>query len=63
MTTTTARRDILAAISSDIRRVSGAHVEVTLDVALSNWEYFFEGGRWTEARTWWAVVARLMSSK
>lgn len=62
MTTAAARAAIHEGIAADIRRVSVAHRVVTLDVALANWEHFFQAGRYTEARIWWAVAARLMSN-
>lgn len=56
MTTATLARNIKAEIANDIRRVAPAHTRITMDVALSNWAYFFDQGRYTEAKTWWAVV-------
>lgn len=60
MTTATLARDIKQNIADDIRRVAVAQQRITLDVALSNWQYFFSQGRYTEARTWWAVAHDLM---
>lgn len=60
MTTATLARDIKQAIADDIRRVAVAQQRITLDVALKNWEYFFQQGRGTEARHWWAVAHDLM---
>jgi len=31
-----------------------------MEIALDNWAYFFEQGRWTRAREQWAEVQRLM---
>lgn len=53
---TTAQRDIHQGIQDDIRRCAVASVRISLDVALANWEYFFQAGRYTEARHWWAVA-------
>ena len=55
MTTTTARRDILAAIAADIRHCAeaparAAHREET---AFENWEYLFQTGQYQRARAWW----------
>jgi hypothetical protein len=60
MTTATLARDIKQGIADDIRRVAVAHTRITLDVALSNWNYFFQQGRGAEARVWWAVAHELM---
>lgn len=55
-----AREDIHHALRCEIRRLSVAHIVYTLDVALSNWEYLFEQGRFTEARAyWWSTVEPL----
>jgi hypothetical protein len=51
-----ARQATLDNISRDIRRVAGAHVEVTADVALSNWRHFFDLGQYREASRWWSIV-------
>ena len=51
-----ARQSTLAQISSDIRRVAPALVEVTLPVALSNWEHFFQLGQYKEAARWWSLA-------
>ena len=56
MTTATAARNIKVAIADDIRHCAPAHTRITMEVALSNWSYFHEQGRWSEARVWWAVV-------
>lgn len=56
MTTATLANTIKAEIANDIRRCAPAHTRITLDVALANWAYFFNDGRYTEAKTWWAVV-------
>ena len=61
MTTATAARNIKADIADDIRRCAPAHTRITLDVALSNWQYFFNDCRYTEARKWWAVVHAIMT--
>jgi hypothetical protein len=50
------RQATLDQISADIRRVAGAHVEVTADVALSNWRHFFDLGQYREAARWWSIV-------
>lgn len=60
MTTAQARTAIHETIAADIRACSVAHVRITLDVALANWEYFYQDGRYSEARVWWAVCHRLM---
>lgn len=31
-----------------------------LDAALTNWAICFEEGRYTAARSWWAIVHRLV---
>lgn len=55
-----AREDIHAAVRDEIRRLSVAHIRITLDVALSNWAYLFEQGRYSEARAyWWSTVEPL----
>jgi hypothetical protein len=61
MTTATLARDIKTAISNDIRRCAPAHTRITMDVALANWSYFFDQGRYSEARVWWAVCHELMT--
>lgn len=60
MTTATLARDIKQGIADDIRRVAPAGRRISMDVALANWAYFFDQGRYTEAKTWWAVVHTLM---
>jgi hypothetical protein len=61
MTTATLARDIKQSISDDIRRCAPAHTRITLDVALANWQYFFNDCRYTEARAWWAVVHSIIT--
>lgn len=56
MTTATLAANIKAEIANDIRHCAPASMRITLDVALSNWAYFFNDGRTTEARVWWAIV-------
>lgn len=63
MTTSQARTDIHEGIAADIRACSAAHVRITLDVAIANWQFFFEQGRGAEARSWWAVCHRLMTGE
>lgn len=61
MTTATLAANIKQAIADDIRRVAPAHTRITLDVALANWQYFFDDCRYTEARRWWAVVHAIIT--
>lgn len=61
MTTATVAANIKAEIANDIRRCAPAHTRITMDVALSNWSYFFQQCRYTEAKTWWSVVHNLMT--
>jgi hypothetical protein len=61
MTTATLANSIKAEIANDIRRCAPAHTRITLDVALANWSYFFDQGRYTEAKTWWAVVHAIIT--
>lgn len=56
MTTANAARNIKQAIANDIRHCAPAHTRITMDVALSNWNYFFAQGRTAEAKVWWAIV-------
>jgi hypothetical protein len=61
MTTATLANNIKAEIANDIRRCAPAHTRITLDVALANWQYFFNDCRYTEAKVWWAVVHSIMT--
>jgi hypothetical protein len=63
MTTATLAANIKQSIADDIRHCAPAHTRITMDVALANWAYFFDQGRYTEAKTWWAVVHSLMVAK
>lgn len=55
-----ARNDIHAAVRDEIRRLAVAHVRITLAVALDNYYYLFEQGRYREARAyWWSTVEPL----
>jgi hypothetical protein len=40
-------------------RIARAPKLSQLDVALSNWEYLFQAGRWSEAKRLWAKVEQL----
>jgi hypothetical protein len=55
-----ARDAIHDGISRDIRRVAQGSQEITLPVALSNWEHYFSLCQFTEARRWWAMVHERM---
>lgn len=55
-TAATVANSIKAEIANDIRRCAPAHTRITLDVALANWQYFFQDGRTTEAKVWWSIV-------
>jgi hypothetical protein len=61
MTTATLANTIKAEIANDIRRCAPAHTRITMDVALANWQYFFNDCRYSEAKVWWAVVHELMT--
>ena len=59
-----ARQRITAEIAADIRRASAGMARVSLDVALANWAFFFDAGRYTEARTYWrSTVQPIMEGK
>ena len=51
-----ARIDIHDAVRDEIRRLSVAHIRITLAVALDNWAYLFAQGRYGEARAYWFQV-------
>lgn len=53
----------IAALAKERRDLGAAQARISLDVALANWQYFFEQGRGAEARSWWAVAHRLMIGK
>jgi hypothetical protein len=61
MTTATLANNIKAEIANDIRHCAPAHTRITIEVALANWQYFFNDCRYTEARKWWAVVHSIMT--
>lgn len=55
-----ARENIHEAVRDEIRRLSVAHIRITFETALGNWQYLFEQGRYTEARAyWWSTVEPL----
>lgn len=56
-----ARNTIQANVAADIRRVSVGSQRISLDVALANWEYFWQQGRYTEARSWWSVAHSIIT--
>lgn len=60
MTTAICAANIKAEIARDIRHCAPAHTRITMATALHNWAYFFDQGRYTEAKAWWAVVHDLM---
>lgn len=61
MTTATVANNIKAEIANDIRRCAPASRKITLDVALANWQYFFNDCRYTEAKRWWAIVHQFIT--
>lgn len=61
MTTATVAANIKAEIAADIRRCAPAHTRITMDVALANWQYFYQQCRYSEAKVWWAVVHSMMT--
>ena len=48
-----ARENIHQQVRDEIRRLSVAHIRITLETAIGNWQFLFEMGRYSEARAYW----------
>ena len=51
-----ARCDILSEMRDTIRKHSVIHVKITLQVAIDNFFFLFEQGRYQDARHYWFQV-------